>query len=115
MDKNRKKELAAQFMEQKTIGGVYQIRNTANGKLFVDSTRNLRTLNGKMVSLTMGTHMSKSLQQDWNTYGKESFVFEILEEVEMKQDDFGKSADRLKKLEEQWLERLQPFGDKGYN
>jgi hypothetical protein len=112
---DRRKELVAQYKELKTYGGVYQIRNTINGKIFVDSTRNLRSLNGKMIQLELGSMRNKKLQQDWDTFGKDAFVIEVLEELEMKTDDYGQSADQLKKMEEKWLEKLLPYDEKGYN
>jgi hypothetical protein len=65
--------------------------------------------------LSIGSHRNKELQNDWNKYGKDNFVFEILETVKVKNDPNFDINDELTLLEEIWLERLEPFGEKGYN
>jgi hypothetical protein len=118
IDMNRKqdrKELVQQYMEIKTEAGIYQIKNTKNGKIFIGSTRNLRTLNGKMMELHMGTHRDKMLQQEWNEFGEAAFVIEPLETLKKKEEGYFDEKDALKKLEEHWLDRLQPYGERGYN
>lgn len=114
-DMDRKKELKQQYKEMKTEGGVYQIRNTKNQKIFIDVTPNLRMINGRIMMLRGGGHKNKQLQEDWNQFGEEAFVFEVLEVLEEKEEGFFDKADELKKLEAKWLEKLQPFGERGYN
>ena len=41
----RKKELKQQYKETAIEAGIYQIKNTANNKVFVGSTKNFKTLN----------------------------------------------------------------------
>jgi hypothetical protein len=65
--------------------------------------------------LKIGSHRNKALQQDWNEYGEQKFVFEILETVTVKDDPNFNLSDELTLLEMIWLEKLQPFGEKGYN
>jgi len=61
--------------------GVYAIKNTVNGKMYIGSTkrsfhsRKTRHLGG----LLMNNHFNNHLQKAFNKYGIESFVFEILE------------------------------------
>ncbi|USB33583.1 DUF2087 domain-containing protein [Paenibacillus sp. YPG26] len=112
---DRRQELKLMAKEVKTQAGVFQIRNTKNGKLYVDSTPNLKTINGQEFSLEMGSHMCKSLQQEWSEMGKENFVIEVLETVKEKEGVQLDIKDTLKKLKEKWLKELQPFGDRGYN
>ncbi|MEE6451177.1 GIY-YIG nuclease family protein [Gottfriedia acidiceleris] len=112
---SRKKELKMQYKETKVQAGIYQIKNIKNQKLFIVSTKNLKTINGKKFELEAGSCTNKTLQQEWNEYGKESFVFEELEIL--KEEDIsplGIKGD-LKKLEEKWLEKLQPYGERGYH
>ncbi|QED49350.1 GIY-YIG nuclease family protein [Cytobacillus dafuensis] len=112
---DRKKELKQLYKETEVEAGVYQIKNTQNGKLFVGSTRNTRTLKGKKFSLEMGTDTNKRLQEEWNQFGKDAFVFEILEVLKKKKEGFFDEKRELKKLEEKWLNQLQPYGERGYN
>ncbi|MGE5329424.1 MAG: GIY-YIG nuclease family protein [Deltaproteobacteria bacterium] len=109
---DRKKELKQFYKEMKVEAGVYQVKNKKNQKIFVTSTTNLRTINGKK---TGGFPFNKELQKEWTEYGTEEFEFEILEVLEKKEDVFFDTADALKKLEQKWLDKLQPYGDKGYN
>jgi hypothetical protein len=112
---NRRKELQQIYKEMKTEAGVYQIKNTKNDKVWVDSTMNLRSMNGKQISLDMGSHLNKELQQEWNDFGRDAFVLEVLEVLEVKETGYFDAADALKKLEEKWIAKLQPFGERGYN
>jgi len=115
-DMDRKKELKQQYKEMKTEGGVYQIRNTINQKVLVVATPNLKTINGKQVSLRKwGGHKNKQLQEDCNQFGADAFVFEVLEVLEEKEEGYFDKKEELKKLEAKWLEKLQPFGERGYN
>ncbi len=61
-------------------------------------------------------HDNKSLQSDWNKYGPDKFVFEILETVEEDRDGVALDCeDELRRLEAQWIAKIQPFGEHGYN
>lgn len=112
---NRKQELKQMYKEMKTEAGVYQIKNVKNQKVFIGSTKNLKTLNGKKFSLQHGGFINRELQQEWNEMGEDAFVIEVLEVVEQKPDPFFDLPGALEKMEEKWLEKLQPYGERGYN
>lgn len=112
---SRRQELNQIYKEIKIEAGVYQIRNTQNGKVWVAGTNNLKTLNGKRFELQMGTSYNKTLQQEWKEYGEDAFVFEILEKIEPKEDPYYDLKDVISKREAFWIEKLEPFGEKGYN
>lgn len=114
---DRKKALKQQFKETKVEAGIYQIKNTINNKKLIGSTKNIKTLNGIKFMLEMNTYTTnKELQKDWNQYGKDAFTFEILEILKKKDDDpYYNEKEALLKLEEKWLEKLQPYGERGYN
>lgn len=96
--------------------GVFQIRNTVNGKIFVEGSINLQAIwNRYQLQLEMGSHPSPSLQQDWRTFGADSFVFEILSELKQDDEPGIDWKKEVKKLEIMFLEELQPFGERGYN
>ena len=96
--------------------GVFQIRNTVNDRVFVDSSTNIPgKINRHKFALNAGTHKSKALQADWNESGGSSFVFETLEPVEPRADSDYNYAAALEMPEALWLEKLEPFGTKGYN
>jgi hypothetical protein len=60
-------------------------------------------------------HKNEQLQKDWNEHGPGAFLFEILEVVELKDDPNFSLEDELTLLEQIWIEKLQPFGEHGYN
>jgi hypothetical protein len=65
--------------------------------------------------LTIGRHDNAALQNDWNQFGPDVFSFEILEIVKPSDHPNFSLEDELTLLEEIWLEKLQPFGERGYN
>lgn len=96
--------------------GVFQIRNTTTGKVFVDSSTNIPgKINRHTFALKAGLHQSKSLQADWNEFGQTAFEFETIEPVEPPDDPNYDYAADIKVLEDLWLEKLEPYVDKGYN
>jgi hypothetical protein len=111
---DRRKELKLQYKETKTQRGVFRIKNTVNGKAFVKSSMNLKTINGQLFQLQQHSHKNSELQAEWDEYGKDAFIIDILEELDESKPIFVLS-DALKKLEEKWLAALQPYGEQGYN
>lgn len=110
-----RKELNREYVERLKPAGIYQVRNTANGKMLLGSSLNLEgPLNRHGFMLKIGSHTNKALQTDWNELGAEAFTFEILEEVKVKQDPNFNLQDELTLLEMIWLENLQPV-ENGYN
>jgi group I intron endonuclease len=109
-------DIKREYKEIKKEAGVFQVKNTANGKVFLGSSLNLQgPLNAHRFMLTIGSHRNKTLQKEWNEFGEEKFVFEILEKVKVKDETNFDVRDELTLLEQIWLEKLQPFGEKGYN
>jgi len=104
------------YQEREKPAGVFQIKNTANGKVLLGSSLNLEgPLNRHRFMLTIGGHPNKALQQDWNAYGPDAFIFEVLEVVKVTDAPYFNLGDELSLLEQIWLEQLQPFGERGYN
>lgn len=96
--------------------GVFQIRNVTNDKVFIDSSLNIPSkINRHRFQLNAGSFKSRSLQKDWNELGEASFEFETLEPVEPRSDSNYDYAADVQVLEDLWLERLEPYGDSGYN
>jgi hypothetical protein len=114
-DMDRRRELLDQYKQMKKEAGIYQIRNTAENKIFVLAAPDLKSMNGKRFQLNMGSFMNAELQKDWTRLGEKAFAFEVLEVLEEKEDGFFDKKEELKKLERKWLDKLQPYGDNGYN
>ena len=109
-------DIKREYKERTKPAGVFQVKNIANGKVLLGSSRNLEgPLNGHKFMLTTGSHRNETLQKEWNEFGAEKFVFEILEVVKVKDDPNFNLDDELTLLEQIWLEKLQPFGERGYN
>ncbi len=108
MDKQQKRELAKAYTQAKTIGAIYCIRNTQNGKVLLSSTTELHgTKNRFNFTNTMKDCFHMKLRGDWKVMGNEVFVLEILEELEMKSEQTLQEfkAD-LKVLMEMWEEKF---------
>ena len=111
-----KKELKEAYKLIKFKIGVFQIRNMVNNKIFIDSSVNLDKIwNRHRVELNFGNHRNAVLQKEWKEFGEGNFQFEILSEIEQREDptiDYAKEAKLLAQL---FIEELKPFGEKGYN
>ena len=112
---DRKTAISEYKMSHRPMG-VFQIRNTKNDKVFVDSSINIPgKINRHTFSLKAGLHKSKPLQAEWNQFGEDAFEFETLEPVEPRDDQNYDYAADLTILEDLWLEKLEPYGECGYN
>ena len=115
MAKSRQ-DLKREYKERIISAGIFQVRNTANGKILLGSSLNLDgPLNRHRFLLSIGKHPSESLQGEWNRYGPDKFAFEILEVAKVNYDPNFNLDDELTLLEQIWLEKTQPFGESGYN
>ena len=111
-----RKELSREYKERKKSAGVFQIKNIENNKVLLGSSLNLEgPMNRHRFLLTTGSHPNKALQQEWTKYGSDKFMFEILEVVKVKEDPNFDLSEELELLEEIWLDKLNSFGDRGYN
>lgn len=109
-----KKDLKREYRETKIPMGIFQIRNLTNGKVLIGSSLNLNGIfNRHKFALNAGSHQNTALQADWNELGGDKFAFEILEELEPRENLDDRKE--LVFLEDLWLEKEMPFGDKGYN
>jgi len=112
-----KKEMKNRYKEMKFRMGVFQIRNTKNQKIFIGSSTDVDAIwNRIRTELKFGSYPNPELLKDWNLYGDDSFVFEILSEIKPKEDDKHINYRKeVKELENMFIDELQPFDEKGYN
>jgi hypothetical protein len=111
-----KKRLKEEYRMTKRPLGVFVIRNLENDKLFLACGLEIKgIMNRHKFQLEAGGHPNKQLQQDWNQLGAEKFAFEILDQIEPRDDLSFDRRRELAFLEEMWLEKLSPFAEKGYN
>jgi GIY-YIG catalytic domain. len=112
---SRKRELKKDYQQSPRPMGVFKISNTVNNKVLVGSSVNLPgILNRHKSELQLGGHRNKTLQADWNEFGSESFIFEVIEELKPKEEGGDYKSD-LAILEEIYLDMLQPYDERGYN
>ena len=111
-----KKALSREYKDTRRPMGVYCIRNTVNGKLLVGKSVDLPSiLNRQRGQLRSGSHLNPSLQKDLIEYGAEAFEIDVLDTLEATdRADYDPSTD-LRTLEQMWLDKLSPFGNRGYN
>jgi hypothetical protein len=115
MDKE-KKQLKKNYQRDRRAMGVFLIRNNLSDKVFLSAGIDLEGLiNRHKFQLKNGSHPNKSLQTDWNELGDSKFAVEILDELTPPNDPAFDARAELTVLEDLWLERLQPFGERGYN
>ena len=89
------------------VCGVYKITNQVNGKIYVGSSNNINNRwNQHKKALNNKSHGNLYLQNAWNKYGANNFVFEIIEEC---------SPEMQFEREQFYLNALNPFDGNGYN
>jgi hypothetical protein len=113
MDKSALKKA---YLQNPPEAGIFKITNTVNGKIFIGKGINVKgIINSQQSQLKWHSHMNVDLQADWDHYGAETFVFEVIDRL----DAGGHAGDELVKdlaeLEQLWLEKLRPYGETGYN
>lgn len=83
-----------------SISGIYKIENTVNGNFYIGSAVNLSNRKWHHVSdLRLNRHKNKHLQNAWNKYGEDCFVFSVVEYCE---------KDRIIEREQFYLDTMQP-------
>src|SRR6266581_2800509 len=87
--------------------GIYKITCTANNRIYIGSALNLRERRrAHFGALRRNEHINKHLQNAWNKYGEQAFIFEVLEYI---------LPMSLTAREQYWFNKLKPFDRKGFN
>ncbi|MGH9875669.1 MAG: GIY-YIG nuclease family protein [Pyrinomonadaceae bacterium] len=111
-----KKQLKKNYQQTPRPVGVFLTRNNLNDKVFLVAGLNLKGLiNRHKFQLAHGNHPNKKLQADWSELGSNNFAFEIVDELSPRAGDEVDYRAEVAFLEDLWLEKLQPFGERGYN
>ncbi len=86
--------------------GIYEIRCLGNDKSYIGSASNLISRrHDHFHSLQKGMHCNRFLQNAWNKYGEELFVFNVLKFCSIK---------RLIEWEQIFIDEFESFGE-GFN
>ena len=95
-------------MAEAIIPGIYVIRNTISGKVYVGSSINpKKRWREHRCNLRQGKHHAPLLQRAWDARGESAFTFEVIETVHTKAEMVCR--------EQYWIDTLESFGSKGYN
>jgi group I intron endonuclease len=90
--------------------GIYKITCTENGKFYIGSSVDLKERIGQHKrALAQKMHCNRRLQRSYDKYGKDKFVFEILETFIKGDIKF------VRQVEQGYLNIMQPFDERGFN
>lgn len=111
-----RRELIREYKRTPKDMGIYMIRNTVNGKCYIASSRDIRArINRHKMDLKTNSEKVSALQDDWNAFGADIFEFETVDLLKPLDEPGYDPGEDLEELEQLWLEKLQPYGHKGYN
>lgn len=111
-----KQTLKREYKEAEIPAGIYRVWNKLQDRSLVGSSVNVAAmLNRHRAELKMGHHRNRDLQRDWDALGEDAFAFEILDTLPPRNEPGYDAKRELRVLEELWLERLAPYGERGYN
>lgn len=97
--------------------GIFRVHNQVDDRSLVGATIDLPAmLNRQRAQLRFGGHKNRALQSDWQRLGPDAFAFEVLDTLAPADPpDPRHDARELALLEQLWLEKLAPYGERGYN
>jgi hypothetical protein len=83
MDTIARKEAIRKFKERKPTCGVFAVRSTMTGLVWVGSFTNLESMRTRLwFSLRQGNHRDRTLQEEWNARGEDTFQYEVVEKFD---------------------------------
>lgn len=112
---NDRRILKQQYLETRSLAGVYAIRNRISGRALVAGSANADgALNRHRFELRQGTHRNALLRRDWLEHGEASFTFEVLDRVKPRADPAFDAARELEDLVALWRQDIPCHGEAGY-
>lgn len=102
-NKQRKKEMISAYKTREMVGGVCILKNTKNNKVLLDATTDIQgSLNRFQFAKMTDSILYSSAAEDWKTFGKDAFTYEVLEEITKEEvqthQDFRKEVTLLKEM-----------------
>jgi hypothetical protein len=101
MDKQSRRDAVREYKERKLSAGVFAVRCTASGQVWVGAARDLdQKQNGVWFGLRTGGYPNREMQAAWDAHGETAFAYEPLEVLDtdgasrMGLDTMMKDADR---------------------
>ena len=110
MEKQKRKELIADYKNLPEIGGIYAIKNTKTGKSLVLNTNNLKKSKNRFeFSQKMNLCQNFQIKEDFKKFGPDAFIFEELETLTKKETQTAQEyKEDIETLYEIWLEKFKP-------
>ena len=107
MNADKKKLLRDSYKAKPVTGGVCCIRCSGNGRVCIQSTRNIEGLRHRYdFAISIGSSPDPTLQSEFETYGVSSFSFSVLDELQKGEDQTDKEfAADIDALYEMWQEK----------
>jgi hypothetical protein len=111
-ERDRRRELRAQYENTRPEAGVYLIRNNRNGRAMLGSTSNLASLSNKLAfarATDMPGALDLRLRGAISEFGIDAFSLEVLDVLDTKPEmTSAQIRDDLATLEKLWREKLDP-------
>jgi hypothetical protein len=111
-----KSALKRAYKENPPAAGIFTVTNKANGKILLGKGMNARgILNSQQAQLQFGSHRNLVLQQEYDRFGAGMFEFRVVDELDRTEKSPAEIEADLTVLEALWLDKLQPYGERGYH
>jgi hypothetical protein len=107
MDKLSKKALKEQYKNRSVSGGVYFIKCSEGGLIWLRATMDLQGAKNRFIfSKSMDSCPENSMREAWLQFGADAFSFEVAEEI-MKKDTQTEAefSEDVNVLLEMWQEK----------
>lgn len=103
LDKQRRKELAAEYKNRRPEMGVFSFRCKKSNEAFLGISRDTRTdYNRIFARLSSSCHPNKRLQALWDAYGADEFEYSVLKILKY-EDPLEDHTAKLEALREECL------------
>jgi hypothetical protein len=102
-----RRQIASEFKKRKVPQGIFAIRCSASGQVWVGSSPNLDAAsNSNWFQLRSGLHRNKVMQAAWTQHGESSFLFEVVDQFD---EDIAalNLRDHMTLKKAEWCEVLQ--------
>ncbi len=112
MNKEMKKKLINDYKEQARTqtGGIFVIKNTENGKIYLGATADVAAIKNRFESgKQFDSCFHPKMNADWVLFGSDAFELQIVEVIKknetQKPIEFKEDLELLKKM---WMEKYDP-------
>ncbi|MDH5590121.1 MAG: GIY-YIG nuclease family protein [Gemmatimonadota bacterium] len=106
-----RREMVRKYKETPRPAGVYRVQHTPSGRTLLGAGPDAPAmLNRIRAELRMRGHRNHALQADWNAYGADAFLFEVVDLLPPSNDPGNDAEGELETLLALWREKLEVDG-----